>query len=234
MHKVEQSMLARAMVDARVVPNGVDLSVVRPADKARARAELKIPAAMRVVLFAATALRENIWKDYRTVREAVSLAVSRLPAESIMFLALGQDGPEERIGPAVLRFIPFQREPKVVASYYQASDVYVHGARADTFPNTVLEAQACGVPTVATAVGGIPEQIEDGRSGFLVSVGDAPGLAERLTRLLSDASLREHVGAQGAEDARRRFDLNGQADAYLDWYEEALRRHASTHLARSG
>jgi glycosyltransferase involved in cell wall biosynthesis len=234
MRKVEQSVVARAIVEARVVPNGVDLSVFRPGDKGVARSALGIPAGARVVLFAATALRENIWKDYRTVREGVSLAVARLQARDIMFVALGQDAPEERIGPAVLRFVPYQMDPKVVASYYQASDVYVHGARADTFPNTVLEAQACGVPTVATAVGGIPEQIEDGRNGLLVSVGDAGALAERLIRLLSDEPLRQRMGAEGAEDARRRFDLNGQADTYLDWYQDAARRHAAERLARSG
>jgi glycosyltransferase involved in cell wall biosynthesis len=234
MRKVEQSMLARAIVEARVIPNGVDLSVFRPADKEAARSRLGIPAGALVVLFAATALRENIWKDYRTVREGVSLAVARLQAQEIMFVALGQDAPEERIGPAVLRFVPYQTEPTVVASYYQASDVYVHAARADTFPNTVLEAQACGVPTVATAVGGIPEQIDDGRNGFLVPVGDAEALAARLIRLLSDAPLRQRMGTQGVEDARRRFDLDGQADAYLDWYHSAVRRHPATHLARSG
>jgi glycosyltransferase involved in cell wall biosynthesis len=185
------------------------------------------------VLFAATALRENIWKDYRTVREGVSLAVARLQRQEIMLVALGQDGREERIGPAVLRFVPYQTDPTVVASYYQAADVYVHAARADTFPNTVLEAQACGVPIVATSVGGIPEQIEDGRNGFLVSVGDAGALAERLIRLLSDGPLRHRMGAQGADDARRRFDLDDQADAYLDWYHAAARRHAATRLAGS-
>jgi glycosyltransferase involved in cell wall biosynthesis len=234
MRKVEQSMLARAIVEARVIPNGVDLTVFHPADKEAARSRLGIPARALVVLFAATAVRENIWKDYRTVREGVSLAVARLQGQDIMFVALGQDAPEERIGPAVLRFVPYQTEPRVVAGYYQASDVYVHGARADTFPNTVLEAQACGIPTVATAVGGIPEQIEDGRNGFLVSVGDAAALAERLIRLLSDQPLRHRMGAQGAEDTRSRFDLNGQADAYLDWYQAAAQRHAATRLARSG
>jgi glycosyltransferase involved in cell wall biosynthesis len=234
MHKVEQSMVARAIVEARVVPNGVDLSVFHPADKEEVRSGLGIPPGTRVVLFAATALRENIWKDYRTVREGVSLAVARLQAQSIMFVALGQDGPEERIGTAVLRFVPYQTEPRAVASYYQAADVYVHGARADTFPNTVLEAQACGIPSVATAVGGIPEQIEDGCNGFLVPVGDAGALAERLVRLLSDEALRAHMGARCAEDARRRFDLNRQADTYLGWYQEAARRHPATGLARSG
>jgi glycosyltransferase involved in cell wall biosynthesis len=232
MHKVEQSILAPGMVEARVIPNGVDLSIFHPADKEAARSALDIPGGTQVVLFAATALRQNMWKDYQTVHDGVALAVAKMNARNILFIALGQEGPAERIGPAVIRFVPYQTERKAVACYYQAADVYVHAARADTFPNSVLEAQACGTPPVATAVGGIPEQIEDGGTGFLVSVGDAPALAERLTQLLTDNELRARMGIQAAEAARRRFDLSVQADAYLDWYRELVHRHPAEHLAR--
>jgi glycosyltransferase involved in cell wall biosynthesis len=73
---------------------------------------------------------------------------------------------------------------------------------------------------VATAVGGIPEQIEDGRTGFLVPAGDPEALADRLTQLLSDSALRQRVAASSVEAARSRFDLRRQVDAYLDWYSE--------------
>jgi glycosyltransferase involved in cell wall biosynthesis len=53
-----------------------------------------------------------------------------------------------------------QANQESVARYYQAADLYVHAAPADTFPNTVLEALACGTPVVATAIAGIPEQVE--------------------------------------------------------------------------
>lgn len=224
MDKVEQSMLAGAGVEARVIANGVDLSVFQTAPREEARSALGIPRDALMVLFAANALRRNIWKDYRTVREGVALAVERMQAANILFIALGQEGPEERIGPAAIRFVPYQAEPTAVARYYQAADVYVHAARADTFPNTVLEALACGTPVVATAVGGIPEQVDDGRTGFLVPVGDAPALAQRLTQLLSDAELRAQVGGEAARAARERFDLERQADAYLDWYRELVHR----------
>jgi glycosyltransferase involved in cell wall biosynthesis len=95
----------------------------------------------------------------------------------------------ERIGAAEVRFIPYQANQESVARYYEAADLYVHAAPADTFPNTILEALACGTPVVATAVGGIPEQVEDGQTGFLVPVGNARALAERLTQLLSDHQL---------------------------------------------
>ncbi|MDO8123121.1 MAG: glycosyltransferase, partial [Candidatus Hermodarchaeota archaeon] len=72
MHKVEQSMLASALVEARVIPHGVDLSIFRPADKQRVRRKLKINSDVKVLLSAANIIRQNPWKDYQTMRKAVA------------------------------------------------------------------------------------------------------------------------------------------------------------------
>jgi glycosyltransferase involved in cell wall biosynthesis len=232
MRKVERSMLAAAVVEARVIPNGVDLSIFHPADKEAARAALGIPQDARVLLFTAKAVRQNIWKDYQTVRAAINVVAARLPEQKVLFIALGEDAPAERIGEAEVRFVTYQSDSETVARYYQAADVYVHAARADTFPNTVLEALACGTPVVATAVGGIPEQVEDERTGFLVPAGDVETLAARLVDVLSDDILGQTMGAEAATVARRRFDLRRQADMYLEWYHELVHREVAVPLLR--
>jgi glycosyltransferase involved in cell wall biosynthesis len=224
MRKVEQSMLASGVVEARVIPNGIDLAVFNPSDRQTARAALGIPNEALVILFAATEIRRNMWKDYKTVREAVGRTAGQLDGRSVVFLAMGEDAPPERVGSAEVRFLSHQQDPETAASCYAAADVYAHAARADTYPLTVLEALACGTPVVATAVGGIPEQIEEGRTGFLVPAGDASALAERLTRLLSDDDLRQRMSVCAAESARRRFDLDRQANSYLEWYDELARQ----------
>lgn len=228
MQKVEESMLTPAIAEARVIPNGVDLSIFRPATQGGARAALGIRQGTLVILFAANAVRQNMWKDYATVRDAVALAAERMHGQDVLLLALGENALPERIGPAEVRFVPFQTDPRAVARYYQAADVYVHAARADTFPNTVLEALACGTPVVATAVGGIPEQVEDTRTGFLVPAGDAEALAARLIQLLSDDDLRQGMSIRAVEAASR-FDLHRQADAYIEWYHELVHHHVFQH-----
>lgn len=224
MQKVEQSMLSPVVVAAKVIPNGVDLSVFHPDDRRTVRAALGIRQDAKVLLFTAHGIRRNVWKDYQTIRAAVARVAERLRGERVVFLALGEDAPEERIGRAEVHFIPYQNEPHDVARYYQAADVYLHAARADTFPTSILEALACGTPVVATAVGGIPEQVEDARTGFLVPAGDVEAMASRLIELLSDDGLRKSMGAEAAEIASRRFDLRLQADTYLDWYQEIVNR----------
>jgi glycosyltransferase involved in cell wall biosynthesis len=176
-----------------------------------------------VLLATGVQIRENIWKDYQTLREAVARAAERLEGQDVLLIALGEDAPPERIGQANVRFVPFQKDSEAVARYYQAADIYVHAARAETFPTGVLEAMACGIPVAATAVGGIPEQVEEARTGFLVPAGDAAGLATRITQLLSDHDLKQGMGLLAAESARQRFGLDQQVNAYLDWYHELVR-----------
>lgn len=223
MRKVEQSMLAPAVVEARVLPNGVDLGIFRPMDKQAARALRGIPQEPVVLLTTGVMMRQNVWKDYSTLRQAISLTAKRLSGQDLLLLVLGEDAPPERLERVDIRFIPYQNDPKIVAQYYQAADVYVHAAREDTFPTSVLEALACGTPVVATAVGGIPEQVEETRTGFLVSKGDPQGLADRIARLVSDPVLTGNMGRQAAESARCRFGFDQQVDAYLDWYHEVMR-----------
>ena len=142
----------------------------------------------------------------------------------MLFLALGEEAPTERIGQAEVRFIPYQKELETVARYYQAADIYLHAARADTFPNTVLEALACGTPVVATAVGGIPEQVKDDVTGRLVPPEDAEAMAEAIIILLTDEALRRRLGYGAGQDAQIRFGLSRQVDTYLEWYRAIVER----------
>jgi glycosyltransferase involved in cell wall biosynthesis len=134
--------------------------------------------------------------------------------------------------------VPYQKDPKRVAQYYQAADLYLHAAHADTFPTTILEALACGTPVVATAVGGIPEQIKSlsannatnghpphEATGILVPPRDATAMAIAIEQLLADTSLLRQLGENAAVDARMRFGLEQQVDAYLNWYQEIIEKH---------
>jgi len=243
MHKVEESMLAPGVVEARVIPNGVDLSVFHPSNRQAVRAALGMPQDLKVLLFVANGIRQNIWKDYRTMRASVAKVAERMHGQGVLFIAMGEEAPPERIGQAEVRFIPYQNDPETVARYYQAADVYLHAARADTFPNTVLEALACGTPVVATAVGGIPGQVKglgiagcglrnlglngyrmEEATGVLVAPGDVESMAEATMALLSNEPLGKRLGENAAQDARQRFGLEAQVAMYLEWYRAILTR----------
>jgi glycosyltransferase involved in cell wall biosynthesis len=246
MQKVEQSVLAPAIEQARVIPYGIDLNVFRPAPKHETRTILGLPPDAEMLLFTANGIRRSMFKDYETMRMAITRIAENPKRGRLLFMAVGENLPAERIGQTEVRFVPYQKNPEVIARYYQAADVYLHAAKADTFPNTVLEALACGTPVVATAVGGIPEQVKGLASlgcgssaahlntyeiyeatGMLTAPGDAETMAIGIERLLDDESLRHRLSENAAKDAWRRFDLQRQVNSYLDWYKELLRAHSS-------
>ena len=159
--KVRRSILAPAMIEGRVIHNGVDLSVFHPGDRNRARTFLDLPGDARILLFAAQGVKGSSWKDFKTLRGSVARVAESLPEKEILCLALGENLPQERVGRATIKFVPYQRDPGTVAEYYRAADVYIQASRAETFPNTIIEAMACGRPVVASSVGGIPEQVTE-------------------------------------------------------------------------
>jgi len=184
------------------------------------------------------------------VHSAVALLAGQLPDQEILFLNLGDSSPDEQIGEKTrVVYVPFQENIEMVARYYQAADVYVHAAKADTFPNSVLESLACGIPVVATAVGGIPEQIKgliqeyasdaynrsdsSEATGILVPAGHAQSMAEAMRLLLTNEKLRLQLGKNACRDASAHFGLQRHVTDYLDWYAEILHQRVKVEVSPS-
>ncbi len=91
-----------------------------------------------------------------------------------------------------------------VPAVMRGLDVLVNASRAEPFGLTVLEAQACGVPVVASAAGGIPEFVHDGINGVLFRPGDETGLTQGLARVLGDDTLRTRIAAEAVDTAQQK------------------------------
>lgn len=210
----------------KVIPNGVDMSVFKPGDKAAARSRVGWPQDAFVVMFAASGVRTIKRKDYPAMREAIRLAGEQASNRPIRFFAIGDTAPAEQAGAVTIEFLPYRDS---MVECYQAADVYLHAARADTFPTVILEAMACGTPVVATAVDGIPEQIIEGETGFLVPAGDAPALAKRLTCLAQSSDLLRVMGTSASRNAADRFSLERMVTDYVQFYQEVIEQRTETH-----
>jgi glycosyltransferase involved in cell wall biosynthesis len=92
------------------------------------------------------------------------------------------------------------------------ADVFVLPSLAEGIPVVLMEAMSSGVPCISTPVNGIPELIEDGRTGLLARPGDVPSLADALIRLARDASLRSQMGAAGRQQVQTAFDIDRNLD----------------------
>jgi glycosyltransferase involved in cell wall biosynthesis len=235
---VNNSILSPAIIEGRVIHNGMDLSIFQPANRLAARLALGLPLEEKILLFAAHNFRRSLQKDYPTLRAAVERLGEMWHTSKVLCIALGDDAPVERSGSIEIRPVPYQDDLRTVARYYQAADLFVYATRADNLPNTVSEALACGRPVVASAVGGVPEQVKGlagapgvmGRygltqaTGLMVSSENAEQMTDAIAFLLTHDAERERIGKNAALDARERFDLERQAEIYLAWYDEILRR----------
>lgn len=240
MKRVERSILAPSIREARIIPNGVNLSIFHPADKWVARSTLGMSTRSKILLFAANGILRSRAKDYKTLRTAVAIVSEHL--QDVQFIALGENAQAEKIGKANIHFIPYQTDPAKIAQYYQAADLYLHAANEEVWGLTITEALASGTPVVATAVGGIVDQIKGLRpeeddanylslnkfeqneaTGGLVPARDAEGMAKYILRLLKDEPLYKNLSENAAQDARNRFDIKNQANQYLNWYNDIRR-----------
>jgi N-acetyl-alpha-D-glucosaminyl L-malate synthase BshA len=111
--------------------------------------------------------------------------------------------------------------------YLQAADIGLFTSDLESFCLSILEAMCFGCPSVATAVGGIPEVVESGRSGLLVPAGDVDGIARSVERLIADPALRSRLG----EAARIRARSHFSAEAIIPRYEELYRRVCAGKLS---
>jgi glycosyltransferase involved in cell wall biosynthesis len=202
-----------------VIPNGVDLTIFKPSSQARARQQLDIPLDAKVILFAANGIKRNRFKDYATIQSAIKI-LSKSATTPIVVVALGEEGQAEQLGHVQIRYIPPVSNREQVAAFYQSADVYVHASHADTFPTSIIEAMACGIPVVATAVGGIPEQVVDGQTGILVAPGDGNAMASAIEKILANPALQKQMGDAGSQIAKEQYSQELQAKRYLDWYQE--------------
>jgi L-malate glycosyltransferase len=113
------------------------------------------------------------------------------------------------------------KQPKIV-DYLSASDVLLLPSEQESFGLAALEAMACEVPVVASRVGGVPEVVSDGETGFLSEVGDVEKMADDAARLLGDADFRHEMGKRARESAVSRYRTDIVIPQYIKFYEAVL------------
>jgi glycosyltransferase involved in cell wall biosynthesis len=245
MDRAKESLLAAAIEEARVIPNGVDTTVFRPGSKVKERARLKLPSEYQIVLCADPVARSH-WTNKELLRSTMRYLAQECQDDcALLFLGSDRNSEEEMDGIKVIHR-QYERDVSRLAGYYRASDVYLHPARTDTFPTAILESLACGIPAVATDVGGIPEQVTSlwasrnasmsppsSATGILVDGKDPTGAGKAIAFLLRHDTLRARLADNGANRAASQFSITLQAERYLNWYQEILSRHRPALLPTS-
>ncbi|MEO8346693.1 MAG: TIGR03088 family PEP-CTERM/XrtA system glycosyltransferase [Betaproteobacteria bacterium] len=164
-------------------------------------------------------------KDQVTLAEAFVRAIRRGPAVAKMRLVIVGDGPLrarvehvlDAAGMRQLAWLPGERND--VPEILRGLDCFVLPSLAEGISNTILEAMACGLPVVATRVGGNPELVEDGLTGRLVPQANAESMASALLAYYEDPVLARRHGRAGRHAVLQRFSLDRMVADYLSLYD---------------
>ena len=211
----------------RVIHNGVDTQRFspRPEARPRLREELGLPPDSFVV---GTVGRMVPIKDQLTILRAAEVLSGRGIDTRVLLVGWGAekarlqhhiDSSAALAGRVVLGG-RFGNIPKLL----NAMDVFVLASLREGMSNTLLEAMASGLPVLATRVGGNPEVVEEGRSGWLFSPGDVEALSEHLYQLAVHSAVRCRLGAAARQRAVERFSLERMLQEYENLYHELARR----------
>lgn len=219
----------------RVIPCGVDTKLFCPDARSRGRqsAPTEQDGSERRLTSAATGeLIVCVARHVKVKNLGLLLEVcAELRRRQVNFrCAMIGDGPcraelEEsraRLGLVDVVEMPGSAEQGEVLKWWQRAAVGVLTSEQEGMPVSLMEAAACGVPVVATRVGGVPELVRDGETGLLAPAGDARGLADAMERLLRDAALRARLGAAARRRAEEHFSLRHQVDQLLALWSEVL------------
>ena len=211
-----------------VVVHGGVVRVPEPAPRHEARAALGLPADRFVVALLG---RVSDWKGQDVLARALAeaplaelgaiglVAGDVVPGGEEVKRALGALGEHLGLGDR-LRLLGFRDDVETVLG--AADAVAVPSTRPDPLPNSALEAAAGGLPLVASAHGGLPEIVREGVTGRLVAPGDPLALATALRALADDPAGARRMGRAGAEDSRRRFNLDRTLAEVQDLYDRLL------------
>jgi glycosyltransferase involved in cell wall biosynthesis len=126
--------------------------------------------------------------------------------------------------------VTFLGERQDIPAVLASLDVNVLTSISESLSNVIMESMAAGVPVVAASVGGNPELVADGETGFLASSGDDDGFALAIGRLLQNAELRSALGAKARSEARSRFTLKSVCQRYEELYWSALMEKTGRRL----
>ena len=196
-----------------VVPCGVDLNLFQPIPPETAKSMLGLPTSRRMILFVG---RIEPLKGIDTLLRAMALVAPQLPhwREDLSLVVIGgaPGAGADKVNAELSRLerlraelgiedlVTFRgaQEQDTLAYYYSAAEMVVMPSHYESFGMVALEAMTCGTPVIASRVGGLAYNIQDGQTGYLVPERDAEALAARILLLLNDEGLRQRLGRQAA------------------------------------
>ncbi len=201
------------------IPNPIDTHIYKKGDKQEARKQLGLPTDKKLILFASQRVtNEN--KGMRYLIEACKQLAATDPQLGVVILG---GHAEEVVEELPLEAYPlgYINDERRIIEIYRAVDVFVLPSLSENLPNTIMEAMACGVPCVGFRVGGIPEEIDHKKNGYVADYRNAEDLARSIRWILTEADY-DSLSQQAVHKVVQNYSQQSVAIKYIDVYHQAL------------
>jgi glycosyltransferase involved in cell wall biosynthesis len=204
-----------------VIPNGLDVNQYKPFDRNVARELLNLPDIKHLLLFGAASRTSDRRKGFHLLLAALKKLSNNQLHNQIELIVFGSSQPMD---PPDLGFKTHYlgkiNGDLPLSLVYSAANVFIAPSLEDNLPNTVMEALACGIPSVAFNIGGMSDMIEHKRNGYLAEPYAIEDLANGIAWVLEDKDRYSALSFRARQKVEQEFSLEIQARHYLDLYEE--------------
>ncbi len=199
------------------IPNGIDTDKFTNTDQSEARQKLNLPLDKKIILFVATAGKANTWKGWKYVEEIIENFQNN---HDVLFLNVGNLQPENSTRQNV-EYRAHVNNPEELALYYSAADLFLMTSIADNFPLVILEAQSCGLPVVSFKVGGVPEVVEQQKTGYIANYKDVDDLQNGIHWALSlSRDERQSLSVAASAKIKQDYTTKKMCQSYLALYQK--------------
>ena len=224
-HWLEKEARSSALLQGQKVsciPNPIDTHIYKNGNKEEARQRLGLPLDRKLILFASQRVtNENKGMAYLidACHQLGNLTNCQTLCEVVVLGGHAEEVVEQM--PMKTHPLGYVNEEQRIVDVYNAADVFVLPSLSENLPNTIMEAMACGVPCVAFKVGGIPEEIDHLKNGYVAAYRDAADLAKGIAWVLQEADY-EALSQNAVHKVAQSYSQQSVALKYLDVYHQAM------------
>jgi len=207
-----------------VIPTGIDIEKYRPIPQSIARSLLQLPQDKKIVLFGAVTATDTR-KGFHLLQPALQELTQSEWQDQLYLLTFGTSHQDLQASLGLQSSsLGKLSDDLSLAIAYSAADVFVAPSTQDNLPNTVMEALACGVPSVAFKIGGMPDMIDHCQNGYLAQPFEIEDLAQGIAWVIEEPERHQKLSYNARQKVEQEFTLQQEGSRYLKLYEEILSR----------
>ncbi|MEG4311608.1 glycosyltransferase family 4 protein [Microcoleus sp. AT8-B1] len=206
-----------------IIPNGINTQKYKPINRQWAREILNLPQDKQIVLFGGASGTGDRWKGFNLLVPALQSLSKSGWKDRIELLVFGSSEPENPIELGFkTNYLGRLADDISLATVYAAADIFVAPSVIDNLPNTVMEALACGIPSAAFNIGGLPDMIEHCSNGYLAKPYETEDLARGIAWVLEDPNRHQKLCIRARQKVEQEFTLDIQANRYLSVFNDLV------------